>query len=439
MITEENKQLARWAMDYALHHGAQQARILLYTESSTSFDLRNGRMDRLQQASESGLGITLFVDGRFGTFSTNRLHQEELKPFIRHSVESTRYLAEDPCRVLPEASRYYQGGLPDLQQFDACYFTYEPDEKVALAKAAAEEILGSDDRIISVETSFSDGESGSYRLASNGFEGERRGTSFGLSASVALKDVGDARPASYWYESSLFYDQLVKTGCGTKAYERALRKLGQRKVASGRYTMVVDTLCVRQLLAPMISALYGSALHQKNSFLMDSLGKQVASPLFNLLDEPHLIGANGARYFDGEGVATHPMPVFEEGVLRTYYIDTFSAKKMAVEPTIASPSLLVMMPGEKNLDELVAGVSQGILVTGFNGGNCNSSTGDFSYGVEGFLIEHGQLTQPINEMVVTGQMSDLWNHLVAVGNDARSCNSWRIPSLTFEEVSFSGL
>ena len=203
--------------------------------------------------------------------------------------------------------------------------------------------------------------------------------------------------------------------------------------------MVVDTLCVRQLLAPMISALYGSALHQKNSFLMDSLGKQVASPLFNLLDEPHLIGANGARYFDGEGGATRPMPVFEEGVLRTYYIDTFSAKKMAVEPTIASPSLLVMMPGEKNLDELVAEVSQGILVTGFNGGNCNSSTGDFSYGVEGFLIEHGQLTQPINEMVVTGQMSDLWNHLVAVGNDARSCNSWRIPSLTFAEVSFSGL
>lgn len=438
MITEENKKLAQWAMDYVLQHGAQQARLVLYTESSTSFDLRDGRIDRLQQAAESGLGISLFVDGRYGTYSTNRLHQEELKRFLQHGIDHTRYLAPDACRQLPDASRYYQGGMPDLQQVDACFFTYAPDEKLALARAIAEEVMGKDERLISVETSYSDGESGSYRIASNGFEGERRGTCFALSASVALRGEGEARPSGFSYMTSLCYDLLPKEGYGQLAYQRALRKIGQRKAPSGHYAMVVDARCVRQLLNPMVSVLYGPALHQQNSFLINSLDKQVGSPLFTLLDEPHLIGANGARYFDGEGVATRSMSVFDAGTLRTYYIDTYCARKMEVEPTIASPSLLVLTPGTQTQEELIADVAHGLFVTGFNGGNCNSSTGDFSYGIEGFLIEQGKLTQPVSEMVVTGNMLDLWQHLVAVGNDARMESTWRIPTLTFEGVTASG-
>ena len=112
---------------------------------------------------------------------------------------------------------------------------------------------------------------------------------------------------------------------------------------------------------------------------------------------------------------------------------------MGVEPTISGPSLLVMEPGSKDLNGLVADVEKGILVTGFNGGNCNSSTGDFSYGIEGFLIENGKLTQPVNEMNVTGNMVELWAALAAVGNDPMKERSWRIPSLVFEGVNFSGL
>lgn len=112
---------------------------------------------------------------------------------------------------------------------------------------------------------------------------------------------------------------------------------------------------------------------------------------------------------------------------------------MGVPPTISSPSVLVMAPGEKSLDELLAGVGKGILVTGFNGGNCNSTTGDFSYGIEGFLVEDGRMVQPVNEMNVTGNMLTLWQSLAAVGNDPRLSSSWRIPSLLFEGVDFSGL
>ncbi|MBQ8502378.1 MAG: TldD/PmbA family protein [Bacteroides sp.] len=438
MITDDNKKLAQWAMEYALKNGCQAVKLQLYTNSNSSFELRDGKMDRLQQATESGLSLNLYVDGRYGGYSTNRLEKKELEAFIKNGIETTRYLAEDDSRVLADPARYYKGGKPDLQLFDRKLYDINPDDKVSLAKAAAEEVLGKDERIISVETAYSDGESSSYRLISNGFEGENKSTWFALSAAVSIRGEGEARPSDAWYDSMQFYDQLQKQGIGAKALERVLRKLGQKKVKSGKYTMVIDPQTAGSLLRPLVSATYGSALQQKNSFLLDKLNRKVVSDKLTLVDDPHVIGGKGSRYFDNEGVATEQRMVFEQGVLKTYFIDTYNGKKMGVEPTISSPSRLVLQPDDKDLDGLVADVKRGILVTGFNGGNCNSSTGDFSYGIEGFLIENGKLVQPVNEMNVTGNMLELWSSLVAVGNDAQD-RSWRVPSLVFEGVNFSGL
>ena len=354
-------------MDYALKNGCQEAKVNLYSGSNTSFELRDAKMDRLQQASENGLTIFLYVDGRYGTYSTNRLDKKELETFITNGIESTRYLAKDEARVLPDASRY------------------------------------------------------------------------SLSAEVAIKGEGEARPSAGWYESSLYFDKLVKGDIGRKALERALRKVGQKKVKSGKYTMVVDPLNAGQLLGPLISALYGSALQQRNSFLLNKLNEKVVADKMTLMDEPHLVQASGARYFDSEGVATERRAVFKNGILNTYFIDTYNAKKMGTASTVNSPSILVLQTGKNDLDGLVAEVDKGILITGFNGGNCNSSTGDFSYGIEGFLIENGKLTQPVSEMNVTGNMLALWSSLVETGNDPRLSSSWRIPSLVFEGVDFSGL
>lgn len=439
MITNENKKLARWAMEYALKNGCQASRVAVYNGSSSTFEIRDMKVDRLHQASENSMVLHLFVDGRYGSYSTNRLDRKELEKFIQGSVATTRFLAEDKARALPDASRYYTGGRPDLGTFDPAFDTIDPDEKVAAAMRVCEEMMGKDERLISANASYNDEKNFKYMVASNGFEGETSGSSFSLSASASIRGEGDARPESYWYESSLYFNELPKEGIGREALARALRKLGQKKIASGKYQMVVDNMNADQLLSPVIGALYGSSIQQKNSFLLDKIGQPVGSPVFNLIDEPHLPQAYGARYFDNEGVATRRTPVFENGVLKTYYIDTYSARKMEVEPTISSPSLLVLTPGAKDLDGLVGSVPKGILVTGFNGGNCNSTTGDFSYGVEGFLIENGCLAQPVSEMNVTGNMITLWNNLREAGNDARPSSSWRIPSLLFDGVSFSGL
>lgn len=439
MITNENKQLAQWAMEYAIKNGCQASRVSVYNGSSSSFEIRDMKMDRLQQASENSLIIHLFTDGRFGSFSTNRLDKKELEAFIRNGIDSTRYLAEDKARTLPDPALYYKGNGRNLELIDPKFDSIQPDDKVALTMNICNEMMGKDDRIISVNSSYADEKDFKYMVASNGFEGEESGSSFSLSANVSIHGEGDARPESYWFDSSLYYDALIKEGIGIKALERVLRKLGQKKVASGKYRMVVDNMNSSRLLSPVINALYGSSIQQKNSFLLDKQDQKVFGEKLTLIDEPHLIKASGARYFDGEGVATKRMSVFENGVLKTYYIDTYSANKMGMKPTISSPSIFTMQMGDKDTDGLVASVDKGILVTGFNGGNSNSTTGDFSYGVEGFLIENGKLTQPVSEMNATGNMVTLWSNLAETGNDPRKFSSWRIPSLLFDEVDFSGL
>src|SRR3712207_1641960 len=181
MITDNNKKLAQWAMDYALRNGCQAAKVLLYSSSNTSFELRDAKMETLQQATEGGLNVSLYVDGRYGSISTNRLDRKELETFIKNGIDSTRYLAEDKARVLPDPERYYKGGKPDLQLSDSKFSSIDPDDKVALAKAVAEEAMGKDERVISVSSSYNDGENAAYRLISNGFEGETKNTWYSLS------------------------------------------------------------------------------------------------------------------------------------------------------------------------------------------------------------------------------------------------------------------
>ena len=439
MISRENKDLAKWAMQYALDKGCSDARVSIYLRTGNSFEYRDTQIDRLEQSNESGMNIQLFVDSRFASYSTNRLNKKELERYIANGVEATRYLAKDEFRKLPKPERYYKGDGKGLDTFDNNIDSVSVDDKLALIKAATAEVYGSDPRLISVTSGYEDGKSGSYMVASNGFEGESGTTYFSLSANASIKDDGDARPSGYWYDSAIFWNELQKQGIGKTAYDRTVRKLGQEKIASGVFPMLMDNTMSSRLLSPILSALNGNNIHQKNSFLIDKIGEKITSEKLTLIDDPHIQHARGARWFDGEGVATVKQTVIEKGVLRTYYIDTYSGAKMDVEPTVQSSSILTCENGNKNFDQLLASLNRGIWVTGFNGGNSNSTTGDFSFGIEGFLIENGEVVKPINEMNITGNLLKLWQNVVEIGNDPRPISSWRIPSILFDSVSFSGI
>ena len=438
MTKEEKYKLAKWAMNHALENGAQQASVNISNSQSSSIEVREEKIDKLEQAIQSSLTIRLYVDNKYSAHSTNRLKKEELARFIEQAIEGTRFLSEDEFRTLPDPSLYYKGESKDLKTLDTDFSKVDPQEKINLAFAAEKEILGKDERIISVTTSYYDGFNERVMVTSNGFAGDSANSQFGLSSSVSVKD-SDARPEASWSESAVFFDKLKKESIGTTALKRALNKIGQQKIGSEKMTMIVENKQVGRIFSPLIQALNGSSIQQKNSFLIDKLNEKVGSEKLTITDDPFIVSGRGSRMFDNEGLATKKRPVFEKGILKTYYIDTYYGKKLQMDPTSGSTTNIVFETGDKDLQGLVTNVKRGILVTGFNGGNSNGSTGDFSFGIEGFLIENGEITQPVSEMNITGNMKELWSNIGGIGNDVNLNSAWLTPSIVFEGVDFSGI
>jgi PmbA protein len=438
MTKEEKYTLAKWAMNYALEKGAQQTSVSISNSRSSSVEVREEKIDKLEQAIESGLTIRLFVDKKYSAHSTNRLKKEELTRFIEQAIEGTRFLSEDEFRTLPEPELYYKSGNEDLKTLDSDFSKVDPQNKIDLAFAVEKEVLGKDDRIISVSTGYYDGLEERVLVTSNGFEGDSANSQFVLYGSVSVKS-NEARPESSWSESAIFFNELKKDSIGKTALTRAVNKIGQKKIGSERMTMIVENKQVGRIFGPLISALNGSAIQQKNSFLIDKLNTKVASEKLTITDNPFIVSGRGSRLFDGEGLATKKRSVFEKGVLKTYYIDTYYGKKLEMDPTSGGTTNLVFETGDKDLQGLIGIVKKGILVTGFNGGNSNGSTGDFSFGIEGFLVENGAIVQPVSEMNITGNMKQLWSNVGEIGNDINDSSAWLTPSIVFEDVDFSGI
>jgi PmbA protein len=439
MTKEEKYSIAKWAMEHAVKNGAHQARVIIYNDNSSQIEVRDEKIDKLQESNRIGMQINLYVDKKYSRISTSRItNKDELGKFIEEAIAGTRFLAEDEFRTLPDPERYYKGDGPDLKTVDPNFASVDPQQKVKDAFALEKEVLGSDDRIISVSTSYRDGSSGNVMVTSNGFEGDTENTYYSLSASVSVTD-GKARPQGSWNEFSIISDALIRTDIGKKALKRAVDRLGQAKISSGKMPMIVENKMADRSLQPLISALSGYAIQQKQSFLIGMKGEKIGSDLMTLVDDPFIVSGRGSRLFDSEGMATEKRSVVENGILKTYYIDTYYAKKLEMEATSGSSTNLIFKPGEKDLEGLLADIDRGILVTGFNGGNSNGATGDFSYGIEGFLVEKGKLIQPVAEMNITGNFKELWPNLVAVGSDVDPTRTWRLPSLVFDKVDFSGI
>ena len=440
MTKEEKYSIAKWAMEHALRNGAQQASVSIYEDNSSRIEVRDEKIDKLEEANRNSMSIALYVDKKYSSISTNRLNnRKELGKFIEEAIAGTRYLSEDVFRSLPEPELYYRGGGDDLRTLDNGFRNIDPQDKINLAYSIEKEVLGKDERIISVTASYRDSTTGNVMVTSNGFEGDTETSYYSLIAEVSVKS-GDARPESYWYESSIFHNELIKEGIGQQALKRALDKLGQKKLKSGKMPMIVENRVVgRTLLQPLISALSGKSIQQKNSFLIGMVGKKIGSDLFTLVDNPTIVSGRGSRHFDSEGLATVKRTILDAGILKDYYIDTYYGKKLEMKPTSGGTTNLVFKPGENDLEGMLASIDRGILVTGFNGGNSNGTTGDFSFGIEGFLVENGNLTRPVSEMNITGNFKQLWKDLSAVGNDVYTGSSWRLPSLVFDNVDFSGI
>ena len=438
MNTKEKYALADVAVEHALKSGAEQVSVTIYDNRSTSIEIRDQKTDSLQESNRNGLSIDIYTEKKYSSHSTNRLKKEDLFHFIEEAIAATRFLAEDEFRSLPDPSLLYKGDGSNLEIFDDEVDALEISTKIGLADKVVNEAFGKDNRILSVSGSYSDNISESVMVTSNGFRGDSRRTGLSLYAEVSVQSE-TGRPNAYWYESDLFFKRLVKNGIGEKALERALGKINPKKILSGKYDVVIENRVAANLLSPVYDSLTGSNLYNKQSFLIGKEGKPVASPLMTITDDPFIKSLAGSRLYDDEGLAAVKRPIIEKGVLRNYYIDNYYGKKLGMNPTSGSSSNIVMAPGTRGGNEMVKSMKKGVFITGFIGGNCNGSTGDFSYGIEGFYIEDGKVIHPVNEMNITGNMNDFWFGLSEVGNDFTGNGSVQIPSLMISNAELSGI
>ena len=438
MNTNEKYDLANQVIEHALKSGAKQVSVTIYENRSNNIEIRDQKIDSLKESNRSGLSISLYVDKKYSAHSTNRMKKEELFRFVDEAINTTRFLAEDEFRSLPDPELYYKGGGSDLNTFDPKLDSVDAKTKIDLANQALNEAYKKDDRIISVSSYYSDSISNAVMVASNGFKGDSGNTGVSLSVTVSLKsDTG--RPNDYWYENALFFDKLKTTEIGEKALKRTLNKIDPKKIISGKYSVIVENRVASNLMYPLYGALQGSSIYQKQSFLIGKENKPIASGLLTAYDDPFIPSGPGSRLFDDEGLAAVKRPIIENGVLKSYYIDNYYGRKLGMKPTSGSSSNVVFNAGSRKLDEMIGSLKKGVLITGFIGGNCNGSTGDFSYGIEGFFIQNGKIIHPVNEMNITGNMNQFWFSLAELGNDIRENESQRIPSLLFENVDLSGI
>jgi len=429
---------ARRAVELGQGAGADDVIAGVSWKRGLDFEWRAGRLEKVQESTSRRLGIALYVDGRFSNHSTNDLDPERLRSFVEEAVALTRYLEPDPHRLITPPELYEGRSDVDLEQVDPGLADLGREQRIEWCEAIHERASAAD-FVITAETAVSDGHARAARVSSNGFEGTDESTAIWLGGQVTAAD-GEKRPEAYRYVGGIHLADLpAAEKVGEELLERVRARLGAGKVPSCKTKLILDPEAGPSFLRRVFGALSAGAIQQKRSYLAESLNEPIASPLFTATDEPLLKRGLSSRHYDGEGIASHPRTIIEEGVLKSFYVDTYYGRKLGWEPNSGSSSNILFQHGSRGLSEILADVDDGIYITNWLGGNANLTTGDFSFGFQGHRVENGQFTASITEMNVTGNYADVLGRLVEVGNDPVPWTSFKTPTTVFEGVQFSGL
>lgn len=433
-----NKDIVYFALECALKKGAQGARISYGESIEGTISTLNSEIDNIRNATSRSISLSLYVDGRFATFSTNKLTPEELERFITECIYSCRLLGKDPFRALPDPGRYFKGNGNSILPSDPNFEQYTFDQKFQKLQGIYDEIP-KDKRIISIANEYSETWRYDMIIDSQGLEAYETHTSYILGSECTAKDSGDIRPQNGWGNGDILFENL-SGGAGLKAYNRTVEMIGARKINSGRYNVVFDNSVSAKGVSAIISAVSGSSIKEKNSFLLDTIGKKIFPEKLTIADDPHSPLSSGATCFDGEGVATKYSEIIKDGYVNMYLLNTYLSNKLNMAPTISSPNSIILPKNDGiSTEQIMKNIGKGILITGFNGGNSNPVTGDFSYGIEGFYFEDGIKLYPIKESNITGNFISLWANNIFIGNDPIKFYKWQIPGLAFADIDISGL
>jgi PmbA protein len=439
LTRDEMARVALRSLEIAREKGASDAEVEVSSAVGQSVTVRRGEVETVEYNRDKGMGITVYFGARRGNASTTDVSDEALVRTVEAACAIARHTAEDPAAGLPDANRLFRGELPDLDLFHPWGLTVE--EAIEVAKRAEAAALAVDRRITNSEGGTVSSYDTDFILANTqGFLAGFPSSKSTISVGVVAEERG-AMQRDYWYSSERDPAQLEDPGhVGRVAGERTVRRLGARRIPTGEVPVLFDANVAGSLISHFVSAASGSSLYRRSSFLLDRLGDALFAPHFEILEDPHLPGDQASAYFDAEGVATAKRGVVEGGVLKGWFLSSYSARKLGLPTTgnAGGNHNLIITPGALGFDGLVKQMGRGFIVTEMMGQGVNPVTGDYSRGAAGFWVEGGEIKFPVEEVTIAGNLLDMYKGIVAVGNDVLVRGSKHTGSILVDRMTIAG-
>ncbi len=451
-LADELLAIAEHVLTLARRCGADAADVVVDHGVEFSVTVRRGEVDKLQEAQSRGLGLRVFRGGRCAVSHTADFAPAALARFVEQAVELATVCDPDPHAGLPDPEAWALPQPVDLAAYDPAVERVSPEEAIALAQRAEAAAFAHDPRVTNSDGASFSRETGTRVLVNSlGFVGTYRASACSLSVESVADDADGKKRNDHWFTvARAFADLDAPEEVGRVAAERAVRKLGARKVATQAVPVVWDPMAGRSFLSNLARALLGDSLYRRATFLLGREGEQIASPLVTLVDDATLRARLRSRPFDGEGATSRRNEVVVQGELRGFLLDTYSARKMgrqttgnASRGTSGTPSPATtnffMLPGPHTPAEIIASVEQGLYLTEMMGFGWNITTGDFSQGAAGIWIERGELAYPVSEINVSGNLKEMLHDIDMVGDDLVFRSGTAAPTFRMRKLMVSGL
>ena len=449
MRLQVGQELAQDLLKRAEKRGASMGDVLMAESDSVGVNVRLGEVQSISQACEKRLGLRLFFGHSVASTVTSDISETSLERLLDQTCVLAAATAQDEYSGLPDAAELATG-LPDLDLMDASARGVTIEQKIEAARLAEETALQFDARINNSEGAGFQGSFNRVIYANSvGFSGEYEGSVFNLSVTpVAM--LNGAMERDHWFSSTRKYDLLDSPAAvGREAARRVMRRLGARRVRTQRVPVVFDPQTAKALLGVLSRAISGHALYQRASFLYGKLGERIASEMVNVIDDGTIPGALGSKPFDAEGVLMRKKSIVEDGVLTSYLLDTYSARKLGQSTTgnasrsvgtapVAAPTNLYLVPGRHTPEEILASVDEGFYATELMGFGVNPVTGDYSQGAAGIWIQNGALAFPVEEVTIAGNLSDMLRQIEMVGNDLHMHSKIASPTIKIARMTVGG-
>jgi PmbA protein len=430
------QQLARDIVRYARQQGASASAAEVSEGFGQGVTVRHGAVETIEYNRDKGLSVTVYLGQRRGNASTSDFSTQAVRDTVDAALNIARYTASDDCAGLPDADQLATE-FPDLDLYHP--WTLEVEQAIGLARECEQAALDADRRISNSEGATVSVHEGQFIHANSlGFVGGYPTSRHSVSCSV-IAGKEDAMERDYWYSTARDAREILRVDeIGRIAAERTVRRLDARKLDTLQVPVLFEAPVAASLLGHFVGAVSGGSLYRKSSFLLDHLDQPVFAPHIDLSDVPDIPRGLASSPFDEEGVRVRNRRIVEGGVLRGYFLGSYSARKLGLQTTGnagGNHNLILRSSTQQDFQSLLRNMGRGLLVTELLGHGVNNVTGDYSRGAAGFWVEHGEIQYPVHEITIAGNLKDMYRDIVAIGDDivvqgSRQCGSILVGNMT---------